>query len=353
MKFIPKKINTKRLIAIILIALFVISLIPMLYISKYTFPSEDDFSYGRLTKNVYAETGSFFKVLGASFTRAISMYKGWQGTFSGLIVMSIGPYIYGIQYYALTPFILLFMLVASTLFFTYKLLHKYFGMDIWTWIIIALVLLMAQIQFMQYPNSSFYWYNGSSLYMTFYCSALVVYGLMVDIMMAKPKKKYWLYVIAAPLAAFTATGNFVISLNFAAITALIVLYLVITKNKLWKKTLPVFLIALAGLIFITAAPGNSVRLSEQNNDASALEAVVLSLKTAFLCLFKPHYLIENKYLGALLVISALPFTGRIITNDKFRFRYPALIILLAFCVFASVMTPTLYGLGSCQASEGQ
>ena len=345
MKFIPKKINTKRLIAIVLIAAFVISLIPMLYISKYTFPSEDDFSYGRLTKNVYADTGSFFKVLGASFTRAISMYKSWQGTFSGLMVMSIGPYIYGMQYYALTPFILLFMMVVSTLFFTYKLVHKYFGLDIWTWIVIALVLLMAQIQFMQYPNSSFYWYNGSSLYMTFYCSALVVYGLMVDILMAKPKKKYWLYAIAVPLSAFTATGNFVISLNFAIVTAFVVLYLVITKNKLWKKALPIFIIALAGLIFITAAPGNSVRVSEQNADASALEAVALSFKNAFLYLFKPHYLIESKYFGALFVLVLLPFTGKIITNDKFKFRYPALILLLAFCVFASVMTPTLYGLG--------
>ncbi len=343
-----KQFSTKsqKTLAIILIVVFIVSLIPILYISKFTFPSEDDFSYGRLTKNIYKDTGSIIKVFQASFTRAIGMYKSWQGTFSGLIIMSVGPYIYGIDYYFLTPFILLFILISSTFFFTYKILKKILKVNIWVWISIVLVLLFAQIQFLQYPNSSFYWYNGSSLYMIFYCSALVVYGFMVNLLSSNKKKRLWLYLVIVPLSAFTSTGNFVISLNFAIITAFIVVYLLITKNVKWKEVLPIFIIALSGLIFITVAPGNFIRISQQNADASVIKAIMLSFKNAFLYIFKPHYLIEGKYFGAILVFLALPLFGKIIKNNKLNFRYPLAVILLSLCVFASVMTPTLYGLGN-------
>ena len=339
------KNKAMKIVSIVLLAVFIISLVPMLYIGKYAFPSEDDFSYGRSGKETFEETGSFFATVGTAFGNARDSYFSWQGTFSGIVVMSLGPYIYNLDYYALTPYILIFMMLFSTFFFTYKVFLKKFGLSVWEWIIVAVMLLFAQMQYMQYPNSSFYWYNGSSLYMTFYCSALVVYGLLIDLIMSESKKGLWLYAAIVPLATFTATGNFVISLNFAIINAFIVLLMVLFKNKGWKKALPVLLIAVAGLLIITLAPGNSARIEKQNADSSAISAVIKSFSTAFLYVFKPGHLTVGKYFGAIIILFSLPVAAKAVKNIKYDFRYPAAAVILAFCIFASVMTPTLWGLG--------
>ena len=41
-----KKINKENLITCIIILLFILILAPMIYISKYNYPSSDDYTYG-------------------------------------------------------------------------------------------------------------------------------------------------------------------------------------------------------------------------------------------------------------------------------------------------------------------
>ena len=47
-----KKINKENLITCIIILLFILILAPMIYISKYNYPSSDDYTYGIETQKM-------------------------------------------------------------------------------------------------------------------------------------------------------------------------------------------------------------------------------------------------------------------------------------------------------------
>ena len=106
------KLSFKKLY-IIALFVFIISLIPLLAISFFNFPSADDFTY---TANVHNAliTDGLIGLISAVLENVKEYYFSWQGTFSAIALMSLQPSVFSVSFYFITTFILLGFLIWGT-----------------------------------------------------------------------------------------------------------------------------------------------------------------------------------------------------------------------------------------------
>ena len=88
------KSRTPRTVFFIILAFFIISLIPLYIIGFYAHPSVDDYYYGTETVKVWNDTHSVASVVSSSFDEMINTYNIWQGNFSAIFLMRLQPGIF-------------------------------------------------------------------------------------------------------------------------------------------------------------------------------------------------------------------------------------------------------------------
>ena len=123
-----KKILQNKM-AVLLTAIYLISLIPILMASVYDYPQADDWTYSWRTHVAWEDTHSMLEVGKAVIETIKDSYMNWQGTFSSIVLMSLQPAIWGERFYALTPFLMLGMLTAGTLLLVRELFRKVKGTE--------------------------------------------------------------------------------------------------------------------------------------------------------------------------------------------------------------------------------
>ncbi len=79
------KLNTRKL-SILFTAAYVLSLIPMLVLGFYDFPSADDFSMALEARQYFAANGGFFGTLIASLQKSWLVYSHYEGYFFSIIL---------------------------------------------------------------------------------------------------------------------------------------------------------------------------------------------------------------------------------------------------------------------------
>ena len=115
-KIMNKRISYKMILILLIITLCLL-LFPILLIGKYNVPTADDYSFGKGTHDVILNEGSLISVLEAFWNQMIKSYYKSQGTFSAVFLFSLQPAIWGEDYYALVPFIMLASLLAGVICF--------------------------------------------------------------------------------------------------------------------------------------------------------------------------------------------------------------------------------------------
>ena len=89
----------------------------------------------------------------------VNLYNNWQGTNTGVALMTLQPGVFGEEYYFASTLILVFGLVFAVLFFSKTLLRDYLDADVWQWLAISIPPLAVCIQTMSNSRDSFLWYN--------------------------------------------------------------------------------------------------------------------------------------------------------------------------------------------------
>ena len=332
---------SRKQICFILIGVFLISMIPLLYIGRYNHSCADDYSYGLLAHQTWLETHSIFQTIGAAVERAKIAYMDWQGTYSAIFLMAIHPAVFGEEFYSLVPYIMYALLITSTLYFGKVLLRNCLNADRYSYGIICMVVLILSIQLVEGPSQSFYWYNGSIFYTGYHALMLFLLGLLIQIWRETVRWKIVVRTVGAVLlGAFVGGGNYITAL---LTTELCVLFLVaaIVKNR--KRALPLALptiLLTAGFIVSIIAPGNAVRQALFTERYSALGAVWRSFGEAFKWVgeWASIYMI-------LAVIFLIPILWNIALKTEFQGRYPLFAWILSYCIFASSFTPNFYAQG--------
>ena len=207
---------------------------PLLLIARYDYPLADDWSYGNNAYQVIRNGGGLGKVLLAAVRKAREAWLGWDGRFANAFLDALEPGIWGEKYYAVTPWILIGMLIFSEIIFvwfmlSYRTKNKENAM---LWIPVVIPVLIIQILYSPSPTESFYWYTGGMNYTFMYSISLLLMVLFLCLgeekVNGKPKS-FLMVVSACVLAIFVGGGNFSTSLST------VFAFFIMTMLSLMKK----------------------------------------------------------------------------------------------------------------------
>ena len=322
--------------------LFILSLIPLLWLGRYNVMCVDDYDYGRRVHDVWMETGSLGQSVKMAWQQNMSFYRDWQGTYISCFLMALCPMNFNYEIGYVVPVLMIGMFAVSTFVLGRHILHTWLGVEKAGGSFVMFVLLFMFYQVLEAPFEGIYWYNGSTHYVLmqsvwFFTLTAVSMSLWSR---TKAREAAWC-AVAAVLAVIVGGGNLVTGLQAEIVMALLILYAAVTNRK---KIIPVvipFLTGSIGFLFNILAPGNTQR-SELDMDTgySAVMSILLSFYNGVVYVIKwtPAFVI-------LIWLLLLPVLWKIVRKSDRTFTHPVWVTLGAFCVFSAMFTPTLFALG--------
>jgi len=326
-----------KILAILIIGGMILSLIPLFLLAKYNHSCADDYVYGLYARKAWLETGSLWEVVRAAAKMCLDHYNNWQGTFSSIFLMALQPAVFGEQYYVITPYLMLAMLILSTFSLFKTILIDYLKGSKLQLIIISFLFITVSIQLILSPVEAIYWYNGSVHYVFMYSSMLFMISSFLQYL---NKNKYKYLCMACVLAGVVSGGNYITALTAILLICIIGGFIIIYRKKgVLIQTGIMLVFAIAGLIVSGLAPGNSIR-QEFFEPPSAIKAVFLSFRDAVDFIYNQSHLI---YFFVLLFL--VPVIWNIVRQTKFSFKLPALVPVISFCLIAAMFFPTEYSMG--------
>lgn len=286
----PEKNCDIRRLSYLLIVIYVLSLIPVLVIGKYDYPSADDFSMGLGTRLVYEATGSLLAVAGKILSETARYYRTWIGYFTSCLFTTVSPATFGEAWYALTPAVILLALHVGVAVFFYALMEKALGMNRYVRRCMTVLALFLMVQRM--PEGSprveaFYWYSGAGNYTLTFSAGLLYLAFYVLSVCGVRRKNRSLFLALACIMGFLAGGgNYLSALSFAVVSVLFAVYLVKMKTCQGENSrmgrlcvigrlLPAAFY-LCGFAVSCLSPGNRIRGGEAEG-YGALKSILLSL----------------------------------------------------------------------------
>lgn len=224
-----------RRLSYLLIVIYALSLIPVLVIGKYDYPSADDFSMGLGTRLVYEATGSLFAVAGKILSETVRYYRTWIGYFTSCLFTTVSPATFGEAWYALTPAVILLALHVGVAVFFYALMEKAFGMNRYVrhcMTVLALFLMVQRMPEGSLRVEAFYWYSGAGNYTLTFSAGLLYLAFYVLSVCGVRRKNRSLFLVLACIMGFLAGGgNYLSALSFAVVSVLFAIYLVNMKIR--------------------------------------------------------------------------------------------------------------------------
>lgn len=342
---------TPKALAIFLTIGYVISLMPLLWISKFNYPSADDYTNGSRCYHVWEAGHSVLKVLAEAFSRTIDEWLTWRGCFTSSFLSALPPNIWGEKLYFLTTWVVLLTLSLATVFFFYELFVKGFGANKYVSHSVSMITLFIMVQCMGESGraESFYWYSGAINYTFIQGLSLFFYGMLISIANSGGRKKGVKMIVTSALGFLTAGGNQMSMLNGAIVLVCVIVLL--TASGKWKDYKKIWIPIVSfyvGFVLGVTAPGNFVRAGASSG-MNPVKAIFVSF---YYCLD----LMINQWTTwsiLLLVICMVPLFWHIAENADFKFPYPFLVVIFGYCMVSAMATPPLFIMGNIEAGRIQ
>ena len=231
----PERNCDIRRLSHLLIVIYVLSLIPVLVIGKYDYPSADDFSMGLGTRLAYEATGSLLAVAGKILSETARYYRTWIGYFTSCLFTTVSPATFGEAWYALTPAVILLALHIGVVVFFYALMEKALGMNRYVrrcMTVLALFLMVQRMPEGSLRVEAFYWYSGAGNYtLTFSAGLLYLAFYVLSVCGVRSKNRSLFLVLACIMGFLAGGGNYLSALSFAVVSVLFAIYLVKMKIR--------------------------------------------------------------------------------------------------------------------------
>ena len=344
-----EKWMTPKKVAVFFMGVYIISLIPLLWIAWYNYPSADDYSIGSQCHQVWISSHSIFQVLWMGIVRAADDWLNWMGYFTSNFLMAIPPSTFGERFYVLTTWIMLGMLSLSTIYFLHAVLVKALKGDKHISLSISAIMLFITVQCMVGRTEAFYWYSGAVNYIFVHSMSLFFYGLLIRCVYDQGEKRVWNLTAGSFLGFFTGGGNQMTALNVAVV--LLVVSGIMCYQRKWKdhKALlfPIGMFYI-GFILNIAAPGNWIRAA----DASGMNPVKAVLVSFYYCL--DYCMSEwSGWPVFIMIIALIPLFWHLTKETEFQFHYPLIVVLFGYCLVSAMMTPPLFAVGNIEAGRLQ
>ena len=367
----PEKSCDLRRLSYLLIVIYALSLIPVLVIGKYDYPSADDFSMGLGTRLVYEATGSLLAVAGKILSETVRYYRTWIGYFTSCLFTTVSPATFGEAWYALTPAVILLALHVGVAVFFYALMEKALGMNRYVrrcMTVLALFLMVQRMPEGSLRVEAFYWYSGAGNYtLTFSAGLLYLAFYVLSVCGVRSKNRSLFLVLACLMGFLAGGGNYLSALSFAVVSVLFAVYLVKMKTRQGENSrmgrlcvigslLPAAFY-ICGFAVSCLSPGNRIRGGEAEG-YGALKSILLSLY------YTLSYPLNQWMNWAVLLILALAgvifwmgFVEKTTCSGaqavQLRFAAPFPAAVLAYGIVSCVVTPALYAQGNMDAGRIQ
>ena len=328
-----------RILGIILLAALIAAVLPVLYLGFFAHPASDDYSFGRHNVHALRHGTSLLYSIGYTVKR---FYFGWQGTFSAVALMSLEPSIFGEQFYALTPFVMLGALSLGTTKLLDTLLRRMLCQSRSLVLCATSLLLLLSLELLPDPHEGFYWWNGAMFYTFFYSIMLLFLDqLLVLSMTASGAARIRVWVRVCLLGLLLGGGNYVSALLSLEICVLFCGYCLRKRRNLLPYAAVTWLLISAAFLISVLAPGNAVRQASETGGLPPFQAVLASIRQAvmdFPLFFNPTLLLAVLFAAVILL--------RLLPHTDFRFQHPLPVQLLIFLLYASQHAPHLYAVGT-------
>ena len=319
------------------------TILPLLMVAPYNYPSADDWSMGYESYQAIREGAGLGTVLGISLKMVARHYTEWEGRFAATFFASLQPGIWGEQYYGIVTWLMLGGLILGELVLFRVLFNiQSEGKNKLLWLPIALSTLIMQILYTPSIVESFYWYTGSVNYTFVFGLSMILLALFVGL--GLDIWKGWKFGAAAfvscVFAVMVGGNNFSASLS-SFLSMLILSAVFSLKNKkALLRTWYVSLLTGGSLLACVLAPGNTKRLEGNfggDTTGNAVGAVWTSLVRTFTNIYS-----WTNWKIVLMIVLILPFVWMAVKQINYDFKWPALFTLLSFGVYASQITATVY-----------
>ncbi len=321
----------------LLLAVLAVSLIPILLLGRYDWPSSDDYCYAYLPHEALLQGGNFW---GEVWHTMWGYYKSWQGTFTALALMAVTPLTFSEFLYWLTPVVMLASLCVGTYKLTDTLVRRGLGGNWRQTVFLAVPMLLLSIQFVPSPKDSFYWWNGAVYYTFTYGIMLLLVERFAALKLAETRRQTLWAVIPGMAAAILVGGsNYVSALLATLIGGLFLLWFLWKERPKLLPGLVLFLSLAIPFAVSMLSPGNQVRQDTATEPMGAVEAVVLSILHAGKdCLDWPNWA------EAVVLLLLLPAVWGLTGKVRFSFPWPMLFSLFTFLLFAAQNAPHYYAM---------
>ncbi|HAP21401.1 MAG TPA: hypothetical protein DCR27_08980 [Lachnospiraceae bacterium] len=323
--------------------LLLLSLIPILLLEKYNFPSADDFGYSALTRHAWLETHNIASVFAAAFYKVADIYQNWQGTWSSVFLMTLQPGIFGDRFYWITTWIMVGAISFSGFYLFHTIFCTCLRADKHSWLAVSSLYLLLGIQCMVDKTQGLFWYNGAVHYILPQ-SALFILTACILKMSVESGNPIKVFLITIFLSCYIGGGNYITGLECGILlfTAIALCFFGKKKKNFYRLLFPTVIWAVSFFINIIS-PGNLQRQKEFINHPGIIRSI---LRSFYYCLD----FVWNQWINwttLLFVLLLLPFLLKAVRQYKgtFSFSYPLLVPVYSFCILSSMFTPSVFAEG--------
>ena len=352
--FLKKEITVKQLSIFFTVA-YILSVIPMLIMGFYAFPSADDFSMAFEPHQYFVATGNVFGTIGAAFAKTLKIWLGYEGYFFSALLTCLSPAVYGEGFYALTPFLMLGMMTFGVCYFFRALFVKVFKADKHLANTVSMMTLIMMTQFIKESstmNEAFYWYSGAINYTFTFGMAFFWFGLLIRCVYDEDAKKRRRMFIWACIWGFCLGGaNYMTALELAMCSFFLIVIILLAGKKIvtlynaddrMTRSLKLLAVPAAlniiGFGFSCFAPGIKFRQAEITDSYPPVKAVLISLYSTFNVIIDGMMRWETV---VFLLILAIVF-WKMGAGIKYRFRHPFVFTVFAYGMVSSNQTPVYF-----------
>lgn len=335
------KIFSMKRISYLSVIGFGIMLLPVFYLSFVNRATGDDYGYGTYTRAAWVATHSVAEVIKASWRTIVQYYDSWQGTWFSIFLFTLQPEVFHQDAYVITAFLTVFLWIGSTGYLLKYVLKERLKFDRNSTVLLFVLFMMINIEWIPSTKSSIFWYNGAAHYMIPYAM-----GMITIVWLLKYAEQYKMRYLAGSMVFMALLGGASYQTALFVLIAACYVGAYAYFNQKDKKIfylLILIMLEMAGLLISAAAPGNKERGGEEFG--FSLLRAVRTIAASFQQSFRQplQYFREVPMLFLILGVIFLILLEAFLKNENSkRIRFPFIQGVLLWCLFSAMYAPELY-----------
>lgn len=323
-----KKIDSKALTSIIVVAIFFISMIPIMYLAIYSRPCVDDYAYSVKTHDIIVHNDyNILHLLKEAIKVDMEFYNTWQGLYSSAFILSLQPGIFGEKYYCIGTWILILGMFLCLYFFIRTVFKDVLKIKKHIFLI-TIAMLAVIITGLPSAVEGLYWFNGAWNYMPFLFLTLVNISLLLRSFYLNKKND----IVYSVILSFVISGGNHVTAFLNIMILIIFNVLTIRKNK---KGIFSLVSAIIGFAVMYFAPGTSIRQQELYSQG-VIDTLIESIKR---CVIYFHEWHNMQWVLMITFLTPLAFCikkERNLKSESLKYN-PLYLLLTKICIICGML----------------